>query len=97
MINPNLMAVLLLTLSSAMRPDVALAREKSGRGPIVKACSPYGNGCVAGPVRAAKFGPQVRLKSGTWIDCKGDCGQALLEETIDFWDSQSDKAMILSR
>ena len=72
----------------------AAGKSKKYGTSYARACSRYGNGCVSGPVRPGLFGPQVRLKSGTWIDCKGDCGLALLEETIDFWDSQADKAKI---
>ena len=98
MIHSYRTAVLLFACWTAFGLAPAVARDRSGQSSgFVRACSPYGNGCVSGPVRPAKFGPQVRLKSGTWIDCKSDCGQALLEETIDFWDSQSEKAMILTR
>lgn len=59
----------------------------------VKACSSWGNGCMTAPVRAGKFGPEVRLKGGTWIDCRGDCRETLREEVLDFWETQNDKAI----
>ena len=93
MIKTTAIAFAAITAWFAFEQTLAMAGSKAHRGlGSIKACSRYGNGCVAGPVRRAQYGLQVRLKSGTWIDCKGDCGQALLEETIDFWDSQADKA-----
>jgi hypothetical protein len=35
----------------------------------------------------------MRLKGGTWIDCRGDCRETLREETVDFWETQNDKAI----
>ena len=57
----------------------------------VTACSRYGNGCASAPVRTGRFGHELRLKGGTWIDCKSDCRQTLREETVDFWDTQREK------
>lgn len=99
---PIIAALLVLLGWSVIDHSAASARQKShsrDHGPAfskgwVSACSRFGNGCVSGPVRPARFGYQVRKKSGTWIDCKRDCGAALLEETIDFWDSQEEKALI---
>lgn len=88
-------AVIFLLAGSAAFDEGVWARDKSRSGQsLAKACSRYGNGCVSGAVRPARYGQQVRLKSGTWIDCKGDCGRTLLEETVDFWDSQAEKALI---
>jgi len=87
---------LALLLGWPLLPAIdATARDKAIKNSgVVKACSRYGNGCVSGAVRPAKWGHEVQLKSGTWIDCRQDCGRALLEETIDFWDSQADKARV---
>lgn len=72
------------------------AAEAAAKHPgSVTACSRYGNGCYTAPVRKGKFGPEMRLKNGTWIDCRGDCRQALREETVDFWETQNNKAMII--
>ena len=65
------------------------------RGPDVTVCSDYGNGCYRAPVRRGKWGHKMRLKHGTWIDCRGDCRQTLREETIDFWETQNDKALAI--
>ena len=31
---------------------------------------------------------QVELPGGTWIDCSGDCRDAIRKATTDFWDEQ---------
>jgi hypothetical protein len=65
-------------------------RKPDGMGSVT-ACSRYGNGCYTAPLRAGKLGPEMGLKGGTWIDCKGDCSNTLREETVDFWDTQREK------
>ena len=54
----------------------------------VVAESRFGNGTVAGPVRPGKFGPQVRMPGGTWIDCRRSCSETLRVETVDFWENK---------
>lgn len=31
---------------------------------------------------------EVRLPSGTWIDCRGDCRDTVRREHFEFWDEQ---------
>ena len=31
---------------------------------------------------------EVELPNGTWIDCAGDCAEALRKAHLDFWDEQ---------
>ncbi len=31
---------------------------------------------------------EIQLPYGTWIDCRGDCAQAIREEHTEFWDTQ---------
>ena len=62
--------------------SVAEARRDRDRDSVT-ACSRYGNGCYTAPVR----GSQMRLKGGTWVDCKGSCSDTLREETVDFWET----------
>jgi hypothetical protein len=68
----------------------AEARPRSTGGEVT-ACSRYGNGCYTAPTRVGRFGSEMRLKGGTWIDCKGSCQDTLREETIDFWDTQRER------
>jgi hypothetical protein len=63
----------------------------------IQSCSAYGNGCITAPVRKGRFGLETRLPSGTWIDCRGDCREAIREEVLDFWKTRSDKAQIIRR
>ena len=73
----------------------AQAADRAGR--TIKSCSAYGNGCVTAPVRKGRFGLETRLPSGTWIDCRGDCREAIREDLLDFWETQSEKAEIIHR
>jgi hypothetical protein len=66
-------------------------RDKGARGgipPYVVAESRFGNGTVVGPVRPYRFGYQVRMPGGTWIDCRRSCSETLRVETIDFWENR---------
>lgn len=67
-------------------------RVNRGSSGSITACSNYGNGCYSAPVRQGRFGLEARLKGGTWIDCRGDCQQAIREEYLDFWETQEDRA-----
>jgi len=68
----------------------ANARDSRMAGNVTE-CSRYSNGCYTAPVRQGRFGPQMRLKGGTWIDCKGSCKDTLREETVDFWETQRER------
>ena len=46
-----------------------LAEAGSSQGKV-RACSSYGNGCYTAPVRQGKWGREMRLRGGTWIDCR---------------------------
>lgn len=54
----------------------------------VVAESRFGNGTVTGAVRPARYGFQVRMPGGTWIDCRRSCSETLRVETVDFWENQ---------
>ena len=59
----------------------------------VTACSKYGRfGCYTARLQPGKFGPQMRLKHGTVIDCEGDCRDTLRRATIDFWDDLQERS-----
>lgn len=89
---PLALAALMTTVlvsTTLLAVTAASAGARPGGG--VTACSRYGNGCITVPVRAGRFGPEMRLKGGTWIDCRGSCIDTLREETIDFWDTQRER------
>jgi hypothetical protein len=69
----------------------AVAKSKKAGGAWITATSQFGHGTISGPVRPASLGPQVQMPGGTWIDCAGDCRQALADATIDFWDRQAER------
>jgi hypothetical protein len=66
--------------------SAAVAEAQSARsGGVATGCSNFGKGCISGPTRQGRFGREVRMPGGTWIGCKGSCGDTLRDETIDFW------------
>jgi hypothetical protein len=69
----------------------APADAQSKKAGWITATSQFGHGTISGPVRPAPLGPQVQMPGGTWIDCAGDCRQALADATIDFWDRQAER------
>jgi len=64
-------------------------RRGAGAYPLgyVVAESDYGNRTVIGPVRRSRFGYEVRLPGGNWVDCRRDCAEALRVESTDFWET----------
>ena len=47
-----------------------------------------GTATVTAPVRPGRWGDEVRLPGGTWVDCGRSCENTLRHETVDFWDDQ---------
>ncbi len=72
----------------------AQSRKRSGGddGGVVKVCSIYGNGCTSAPTRRGSVGYEFRMPGGTWVNCRLDCKTALREETVDFWETQRERA-----
>lgn len=93
--NFALLGLGLVAFGSMLQIEAAFAGKNSKSGYVV-ACSRFGNGCYKAPVRNSAWGQEMRLKGGTWIDCRGDCRETLREETVDFWETQNDKATIAS-
>jgi hypothetical protein len=79
-----------VTLLGFSAMTAAEARDRYGNRPgYVVAESNWGNGVVTGLVRRGpRFGWQVRLPRGTWIDCVRSCSETLRRATVDFWPSQ---------
>lgn len=69
----------------------AQARKRDASG-YVKTCSIYGNGCTSAPVRRGSVDYEFRLPGGSWVSCRLDCRTALREETVDFWETQRERA-----
>lgn len=70
----------------AAQADAASRREK----PFVTAVSRYGNGTLTAPTRPARFGYEVQLPGGVWIDCAGDCRETLRRQKLDYWETQQE-------
>ncbi len=45
----------------------------------------YGGKTVTAPVRPGRWGDQVQLPSGNWVDCEVTCEYTLRRWTVDFW------------
>ena len=54
----------------------------------VRAEATTGGRTVIGPVRAGKWGDQVRTPGGNWYDCEITCEYTLRRLTVDFWEGQ---------
>jgi len=50
--------------------------------------SHHGKGEVIVPVREGRFGPQVRLPGGSWVDCEITCEYTVRRLSLDFWEGQ---------
>lgn len=48
-----------------------------------------GTARVTAPVRPGRWGDEVRLPGGTWVDCGRSCENTLRHETVDFWDDMT--------
>jgi hypothetical protein len=50
-----------------------------------------GVGIVTAPVRPGRWGDEVRLPGGSWVDCARSCENTLRHNTVDFWDDMTSK------
>jgi hypothetical protein len=51
----------------------------------VTAEATFGGKSVTAPVRAGRWGEEVRLPGGSWVDCEVTCEYTLRRWTVDFW------------
>jgi hypothetical protein len=70
---------------------IGLAPSSHAQG-VVTTKGRYSAHEVSAPVRQGRHGYEVRLPGGTWVGCKGDCAQTLRESTVDFWQTQRERA-----
>lgn len=79
---------LMLALAAAPVDAVSATKAKKSRpaADTVTATSLSTRQTVTAPVRAGRWGQEVRLPGGSWIDCRGDCRETLRMETVDFWE-----------
>ncbi|MCB1547737.1 MAG: hypothetical protein KDJ41_07880 [Hyphomicrobiaceae bacterium] len=87
-----LAAVGALTLMAVPADAGKRHRERGPYAGYVTAHSDWGNGVIRAPVRQGRYGYQVRLPGGTWIDCRRSCSETLRQETLDFWKTQGEAA-----
>lgn len=75
-----------LMTAIAVSPTPAMAQQDDDG--YVVAVSRHGNGSVSGPVRPARYGYEVRLPGGTWVDCRRSCSETLRVQTVDIFENQ---------
>lgn len=95
-ISPALLVSLAIPVAAGLMAPAAQAYFR--RGPAeptegyVTAESRYGPQTITAPVRISALGRrEVRLPGGTWIECRRSCTNTLRQETIDFWEIQSNE------
>lgn len=52
----------------------------------VTAQATYGGRTVTAPIRPGRWGDEVLLPGGSWVDCEITCEYTLRRLTVDFWD-----------
>jgi hypothetical protein len=68
--------------------DAHIGRLRSNykQGEVITAYSRFGNGQISSVVRRApKWGWQVQLPRGGWVDCRRSCEETLRVQTVDFF------------
>lgn len=53
---------------------------------FVTAQASIGGKMVTAPIRPGRWGDEVRLPGGAWVDCEITCEYTLRRHTVDFWD-----------
>lgn len=82
-------AFLIASSLGAMACMTPAMGASAGTKPTVTACSKNGHfTCYTAVVGEGRYGPKLRLKHGTWIDCEGDCRDTLRRTTVDYWDDR---------
>jgi hypothetical protein len=59
---------------------------KAGDYDYVTAYATHGGKSVTAPVRPGRWGEEVRLPGGSWVDCEVTCEYTLRRLTVDFWE-----------
>lgn len=77
-------------IAPAAQGDFLTRKEiRSGR---VTACSSYASfNCETARLVPSSTGTKLRLKSGSLVDCEGDCRDTLRRATVDFWHDQRER------
>lgn len=68
--------------------DAHIGRLRSNykQGEVITAYSRFGNGQISSIVRRApKWGWQVQLPGGSWVDCRRSCEETLRVQTVDIF------------
>lgn len=81
-------------IAGSFTADAGFRRLRSDYEPgeQIFARSHFGNGSVAGVVRPARYGWEVRLPRGTWVGCRRSCEETLRVSTVDVFEYQDGTA-----
>lgn len=78
-------ALMVVSIAGVTSASADAAKSRSA----ITACSKNGHHtCYTAAVGEGRYGPKLRLKHGTYIDCEGDCRDTLRRATVDFWDDR---------
>ncbi|HET6390106.1 hypothetical protein [Hyphomicrobium sp.] len=81
-------AVFIPLVPPAADAHIGRLRTDYKQGEVITAYSRFGNGAIKSIVRRApRYGWQVRLPRGGWVDCRRSCEETLRVQTVDFFGS----------
>lgn len=60
----------------------------------VTAHATTGGKTVTAPVRPGRWGEQVKLPGGAWVDCETTCEYTLRRHTVDFWEGMGEGTIV---
>lgn len=85
----GLTTAVLVATGAVVAAPAGATRRSDPEPAWVTAVSDYGHGRVSGPTRPSRFGYQVRLPGGSWVDCRGSCAEELRVQTVDFFEAKT--------
>lgn len=60
----------------------------------VTARASTGGKTVTAPVRVGRWGDEVKIPGGSWVDCEITCEYTLRRLTVDFWEGQGNDGFV---
>lgn len=92
MMTRGLAAVALLSYLYPIAAEAGAVTPRQMREGKVTACSSYDSRCYTAGLVRSPVGWQLRLQSGTLIDCGVTCDDTLRRATVDFWEDQRERS-----
>lgn len=60
----------------------------------ITAYASTGGKSVTAPVRAGRWGDEVKIPGGSWVACEKTCEYTLRRLTVDFWEGQGQDGFV---